>query len=89
MTKAQFIDEVAVSGGLTKKDAEAVLGAVFAIMGKAVRDQKRFSYPGFGTFILRERAARKGRNPRTGEPMALKASRTVGFKPAPALRYGL
>ncbi|MDE0206652.1 MAG: HU family DNA-binding protein [Candidatus Tectomicrobia bacterium] len=89
MTKAEFIDQVADSGGLTKKDTEAVLEAVFATMSKAVREETRFSYPGFGTFTIRERAARSGRNPRTGETIAVKATRTVGFKAAPALKATL
>jgi len=86
MTKTQFIDRVAASGGLSKKDAESVLEAVFATMSKAVCEEKRFSYPGFGTFTVKDRAARQGRNPRTGETMAVEASRTVGFKPAPGLK---
>ena len=89
MTKAEFIAQVAESGGLTKKDTEAVLEAMFATMGNAVREEKRFSYPGFGTFTVKERAARQGRNPQTGETMPVKASRTVGFKPAPSLRRDL
>ena len=89
MTKAQLIDQVAGVGSLSKKDAEALVEAVFTVVGKAVREEKRFSFPGFGTFRLQERPARKGRNPRTGETLAIKASRTVGFKPAPALRDSL
>ena len=89
MTKAQLIDQVAGAGDLSKKDAEALVHAVFAAVGKAVREEKRFSYPGFGTFTLQERSARKGRNPRTGDDIQIKASRTVGFKPAPALKDSL
>ena len=89
MTKAQLIDRVAGVGSLSKKDAEALVEAVFTVVGKAVCEEKRFSFPGFGTFRLQERPARKGRNPRTGETLAIKASRTVGFKPAPAFRDSL
>ena len=89
MTKGQFIDQIAGAGGLSKKDTEAILAAAFATVGKAVREEKRFSYPGFGTFTLQERSARKGRNPRTGDDIQIKASRTVGFKPAPALKDSL
>ena len=89
MTKAEFIAQVAESGGLTKKDTEAVVEAMFATMGKAVRESKRFTYPGFGTFTVKERPARRGRNPQTGETLAVKESRTVGFKPAPALKDSL
>ena len=89
MTKAQFIDQVAGCGGLSKKDAAAVVEVVFATLSLAVRQGKRFSYPGFGTFRLQERSARKGRNPRTGDDIQIKASRTVGFRPAPAFRDSL
>jgi len=89
MTKGQFIDRVAGAGGLSKKDAETILAAAFETVSKAVREEKRFSYPGFGTFTLQERSARKGRNPRTGADIQIKASRTVGFKPPPALKDSL
>ena len=89
MTKAEFIAQVAESVGLTKKDTEAVVEAMFATMGKAVREAKRFAYPGFGTFTVKERAARQGRNPQTGETLAVKASRTVSFKPALVLKDSL
>ena len=89
MTKTEFVGQVASSRGMSKKDTEAVLGAAFTVMGKAIREEERFSYPGFGTFTLRERAAKTGRNPRTGEKIKVKANRTVGFKPAPALKDSL
>ena len=88
MTKTQFIDRVAGSAevGMSKKDTEALLEAMFAVMGKAVRDEGRFSYRGFGVFKLQERGARTGRNPRTGAPVEIKASWTVVFRAAPALK---
>ena len=66
MTKAEFIGQVAVSAGMSKKDTEAVVEAMFAAVSQQVRVGKRFAYSGFGTFKVQERAARKGRNPRTG-----------------------
>ena len=88
MTKSEFVDQVvrASGGGLSKKDTESVVGAAFEVMGKAISKEKRFAFPGFGTFTVRERSARKGRNPRTGESIAVKASRTVGFKPSPSFK---
>lgn len=91
MTKQQLIDRV-VEGShvsLSKKNAGEVLDALFGQVGRAVCEDGRFVWPGFGTFKVKERAARQGRNPRTGEPMDVKASKTVGFKPAPALRDSL
>ena len=91
MTKTQFIDQVARSAeaDMSKKDIEALLEAMFTVMGQAVRNEGRFSYPGFGVFKLQERGARTGRNPQTGAPVKIKASRTVAFRPAPALKESL
>ena len=91
MTKTQFIDRVAGSAeaDMSKKDTEALLEAMFAVMGQAVRNEGRFSYPGFGVFKLQERGARTGRNPQTGAPVEIKASRTVVFRAAPALKDSL
>ena len=88
MTKSEFVDQVvkASGRGLTKKDTTTVLDAAFEVMGRAIGKDKRFTYPGFGTFTVKERSARKGRNPRTGEAIKVKASRTVGFKPSPSLK---
>ena len=66
-----------------------VIDATFELIGKSIKKDKRFSYPAFGTFTVRNRKARKGRNPQTGEEIKIKASRTVGFKPAPTLKGSL
>ena len=55
-------------------------------MAAVVKAEQSFRWPGFGTFERRQRAARKGYNPQTGEPIKIKASTTVGFRPASALR---
>ena len=91
MTKAEFVDQVAKSSGveLSKKDAAGILDTVFSVIGQTIKDENRFSYPGFGTFTVKERSARKGRNPRTGAAIDIKASKTVGFKPAPSLKQSL
>jgi DNA-binding protein HU-beta len=91
MSKAAFIELVA---GLDKKDVlskadakrqvERVLGAIEAGL-KAGKD-KGYTIGGFGTFKVGKRAARKGRNPRTGEAIKIKASKTLRFKPAAALK---
>ena len=86
MTKAEFIDQVVKTSeetDLTKKAAGELIDDLFGIVGKAIKKDGRFSYPGFGTFTMKRRAARKGRNPRTGSEIRIKASKTVGFKPAP------
>jgi len=91
MTKAEFIDEVRATlkdVNLNKKQTEAVVNAVFEALGNAVV-KGRFMFPGFGTFVVRERKARKGRNPKTGQIIQIKASKTVAFKPAPKLKSKL
>jgi len=89
MTKAELISQVAVKTGLTKKAVEEVLDEAFAQIKKAVKKDKRFAYPDFGTFTVKKRKARKGRNPQTGEEIKIPASKTVGFKPAPSFKNSL
>lgn len=92
MTKDELITTI-IKGckdeSLTKRLASEVLDAAFDAIGKAIKKDKRFAYPGFGTFTVRNRKARKGRNPQTGEEIKIKASKTVGFKPAPSLKSSL
>ena len=63
--------------------------SLFATISKTIKKDGRFSYPGFGTWTVRQRKARKGRNPQTGAEIKIKASKTVGFKPAKELKGGL
>ncbi len=84
MTKQELVNIISKnnSWGLTKKATGEVVDAVFAGIRKAVKKERRFSYPGFGTWTVRTRKARNGRNPQTGQPIRIKASKTVGFRPA-------
>jgi DNA-binding protein HU-beta len=87
MTKAELLDTIAKANkDLTKKQVATVVDAVFQSVGNAIKKDSTFSYPGFGTFKVRKRKAREGRNPQTGETIKIKASKTVGFKPAKALK---
>ena len=72
MTKGEFVKAVVERSEteLTVKDAEKIVEVVFREMGRAVSGKGRFVWPGFGTFTVRDRAARQGRNPRTGETNA-------------------
>ena len=92
MTKNELIGTVAKNvkdTTLSKRLTSDVLDAAFDVIGKAIKKDKRFAYPGFGTFTVRSRKARTGRNPQTGEAIKIKASKTVGFKPAPTLKSTL
>ena len=91
MNKKDFIDRISANAGvkISKKDAESVIDAAFGVIGQSIRTEHRFAYPNFGTFAIRERPARDGRNPQTGAKLNIKASKTVAFKPAPTLRDSL
>ncbi|MEO1173993.1 MAG: HU family DNA-binding protein [Myxococcota bacterium] len=88
MTKAELVEALhkKFDGEVTKKMTAEMLDSVFEHMTVAIKKEKRFSYPGFGTFNVRARKARKGRNPQTGEVIKIKASKTVGFRAAKALK---
>ncbi len=90
MTKADLIEKVQAShGDLSKRQVGLVVDAVFDHLARGIRKDKRFSMPGFGTFVVKKRAARVGRNPQTGAEIRIAPSKTVGFKPAPELKNAL
>jgi DNA-binding protein HU-beta len=89
MTKADLVNSVAKATKLSKRAAADAVDSTFDNLTRAIKKDKRFQVPGFGTFSVRSRKARKGRNPQTGAVISIKASRTVGFKPAPVLKKGL
>ncbi|MFZ0889425.1 MAG: HU family DNA-binding protein [Candidatus Binataceae bacterium] len=89
MTKEELIEAVARATRQPKKTVLATLDTAFNLMARAIRKDKRFWVPGFGTFTVRRRRARAGYNPRTKTAMTIPAARTVGFRPAPELRKGI
>jgi len=89
MTKGDLVDAVAKSAKISKRAAGEAVDATFEGISRGIKKTKRFQVPGFGTFTVRSRKARIGRNPQTGAEINIKASRTVGFKPAPVLKKGL
>lgn len=86
MNKAEFIESVADKAGLTKADAGRALDAIVATLGKTLKKGDSVSLIGFGTFSVKKRAARTGRNPATGEPIKIKASKSPSFKPGKAFK---
>ena len=86
MTKTDLIAQVAEKTSLTKKDSAAAIDAVFAAITAALAQGDGLSLTGFGSFAVAERAAKEGRNPKTGEKMAIAASKTVKFKPGKSLK---
>ncbi len=86
MNKAEIIEMVATEHQLSKVKAKQIVDQVFGVVGTTLKKEGRFSFSDLGTFNVTERAARKGRNPSTGEAIKIKASKSVRFKPAPALK---
>lgn len=86
MNKAELIAAVAEKAGLTKKDATSVVNALVETIEGSLKKGEPVQIMGFGTFEVRHRAARKGRNPQTGEEIKIKASKTPAFKPGKQLK---
>jgi DNA-binding protein HU-beta len=74
---------------LSRPSVANTIDLTFEHIARAIRRDKRFSLPDFGTFSVRRRKARRGVNPRTKAPMTIAAARTIGFRPAPKLKKGL
>lgn len=84
--KADLISQVADATGLTKKDASPVVEAVFEAIQDQLSNGEKVQIIGFGTFEVRERASRKGRNPQTGEEIEIPATKVPAFKPGKGLK---
>ncbi|MFB1037141.1 MAG: DNA-binding protein HU-beta [Porticoccus sp.] len=86
MNKSELIDAIAASADLSKADAGRALDSVIDSVTGALKNGDQVSLVGFGTFSVKQRAARTGRNPRTGEAIQIKASNVPGFKAGKALK---
>ena len=86
MNKTELIAAVAEKSGFSKKDCEKVVNATFDAIADNLAQDTRIQLVGFGTFEVRERPARMGRNPKTGEEIEIAASRTPQFKPGKTLK---
>ncbi len=86
MNKADLINEVALSADVSKKDAEAVLTATLETITKALKEGDKVQLVGFGSFEVKKRAERVGRNPKTKEPIQIPASVVPVFKAGKALK---
>ena len=89
MTKANIIDAVVAKTELKKKDCEAAVNAVLEAVSDALKKGDKVQLIGFGTFDVKNRAARTGRNPQTGKTINIAASKNVGFKAGKALKDAL
>jgi DNA-binding protein HU-beta len=91
MNKTELIEAVqnALGKDTTKRSADEAVEAVIGSIAKGIKNDKKVQLIGFGTFVVKKRAARMGRNPKSGESMKIGASRSVGFKPSSALKGNL
>jgi DNA-binding protein HU-beta len=89
MTKAELIEGIAKDTGLTKADSERALNAFLNLAKGAIKREGRLPLAGFGTFVLINRKARTGRNPQTGAPIQIRASKVVRFRPGKELKESL
>jgi len=86
LNKSELVSDVAGKAGMTKKDVEKVLGALFLSIEEALKNEDKVQLVGFGTFEVRHRKARTGRNPQTGEEILIPASRVPAFKAGKTLK---
>ncbi len=89
MTKAELITGIAKGSGLTKADSERALNSFLTLAKTSIKRQGRLPLAGFGTFVVVNRKARTGRNPQTGQPIRIKASKVVRFRPGKELKESL
>ena len=89
MTKAQLIEAVASELKKPKKTVAEIIDAAFDQIARSIKKEKRFWVPGFGTFSVRKRKARKGFNPASKSHITIPAARSVGFRAAAELKKGL
>jgi DNA-binding protein HU-beta len=89
MNKGEFIAAIADESGLSRADAERAIEGMFTVVKKTLKSGDQVSLVGFGTFVVRQRAERTGRNPRTGDEIRIAASSVPAFKPGKALKDAL
>lgn len=85
MNKKEFTQSVAAASGLSTKDSALAVNAVLDVIATAMQQGGRIALPGFGSFAVKERPARTGRNPRTGEKLKIAAKKVVKFTPGAGL----
>ena len=86
MTKADIVDKIHITTGFSKKDSATMMESVFAIMKESLEAGETIKISGFGSFIVNQKNARRGRNPQTGEAITIEARKVLTFKPSNLLR---
>ncbi len=86
LTKARLVERIHAQVGVTKKEATELVDEVFAIMRNSLKSGEKVKISGFGNFLVRDKAARPGRNPQTNEEIIIARRRVLTFKPSLVLR---
>jgi integration host factor subunit alpha len=89
MTKAEIVETIYERVGFSKKESAELVETVFDVIKDALVEGEKVKFSGFGNFIVREKNARKGRNPQTGAEIQLEARRVLTFKPSLVLKNAL
>lgn len=90
MTKAELVANIAKQQPeLSKRAIGEMLDCTFELLAKGIKKDRRFTYPGFGTWTMKTRKARKGVNPQTGQRITIKASKTCTFRPSSEFKKSL
>ena len=89
MTKADIADKIHTATGLSKKDSAAMMESVFAIMKESLESGETIKISGFGSFVVNQKNARRGRNPQTGEAITIEARKVLTFKPSSLLNTAI
>jgi len=89
MTKADIVEKIQASIGLSKKESSEMMETVFAIMKSTLESGETLKISGFGSFVVKQKSDRRGRNPQTGESITIEARRILTFKPSNLLRQAV
>ena len=89
MTKAEIVEQIYERVGFSKKEAAELVEKVFEIMKETLAEGEKVKISGFGNFVVRDKAARRGRNPQTSEEIIIARRRVLTFRPSQVLRTAL
>lgn len=89
MTKADIAERIQAQTSFTKKESTELLEAVFSIMKKTLEASETLKISGFGSFVVKQKKDRRGRNPQTGESITIEAHQVLSFKPSTLLRQAI
>lgn len=89
MTKADIVEKIHISTGLSKNDSAEMMESVFDIIKSTLESGETIKVSGFGSFVVNQKKARRGRNPQTGEAITIEARRVLTFKPSTILRQSI